>query len=127
MCPLTGRRVLRKPAQRFPRIPLHVFPPTDPAEHPYCVTVMNLSHDYDYVGPSKPYPLFSALRFNYTQSTYKKTAAPNPPEENTCHPWSHTLMFDTHYSYDLVTYLRIFGAESRYIVIYQIENKSSIH
>lgn len=56
-----------------------------------------------------------------------KTAVPNPLEDNQCHAWSPILMSDIHYSYVLILYLRIFGAESRYIVIYQIENKSSVH
>lgn len=36
-------------------------------------------------------------------------------------------MFNIYYNYVLRTYLRIFGAKSRYVVIYQIKNKSSIH
>lgn len=36
-------------------------------------------------------------------------------------------MSNSYYNYVLRTYLRILGAKSRYIVIYQIENKASVH
>lgn len=62
--------------------------PYDPAEHPCCVTVMNLSCKYDYMlspvclstkppnmwmilgdPPPKHYAIFPSLKYSYTQST----------------------------------------------------------
>lgn len=39
----------RKPAQILPRTPFDVLSLNDPAEHPCCVSVMNLSHKCDYM------------------------------------------------------------------------------
>ena len=60
----------------------------------------------------------------YSKYLNKKSSSKSSREY---HSGSHALMYSSRYGYILITYLRIFGAESRYIVIYQIENKSSVH
>lgn len=78
----------QEPAHTLPRTPFDVFSLTDPAEHPCCVSVMNLSHKYDYMlsplslstkppnmwmvlgdPPQKHYAIFPSLKYSYTQST----------------------------------------------------------